>query len=43
MEEEILNEDYSRFVNDRIEEKEYNGNVYKIRSILRNIESNIKV
>ena len=42
MEEDIINGDYSRSVNDRIEKKEYNGDVYKIRSILRNIEIDIK-
>ena len=41
LEEDVLNEDYSRFVNDRIGKKEYNGDLYKIRSIFRNIEIDI--
>ena len=32
LEENIMNGDYSWFVNDRKEEKEYNGDVYKIRT-----------
>ena len=41
LEEHIMNGDYSRFVNDRKQEKEYNGDVYKIRSFLRNFEIDI--
>jgi hypothetical protein len=39
--EDIKNGDYSRFVTDRTEEKEYNGDVYKVRLFLNNMEVDI--